>query len=69
MTVRHERRFDDAAVILVGFVTMAAVYYPLVMLGLSLSRDGRLPAPLALLLGNLALLALALVLGRKVVRA
>lgn len=63
------RLANRTTVILVGFVTMAAVYYPLVMLGLSLSRDGRLPAPLALLLGNLALLALALVLGRKVVRA
>jgi lipopolysaccharide export LptBFGC system permease protein LptF len=56
---------NRTTVFLIGFVAMAAVYYPLLRVGTTLTKDGRFPAPFAMSLGNGFILLLAVLLMRR----
>ena len=57
-----------ASAFLLALVVALPVFYPLLRLGQNLAEEGKLPAPIALMVGNVVLAIAGLVFLARVVR-
>jgi lipopolysaccharide export LptBFGC system permease protein LptF len=61
-------RSDFLSSFVIGFLPAVALYYPLVLCGTNLAKQGRIPMPPAVWAANVIFLVIAVALCRRVVR-